>query len=174
MRRSRTDERTNGNIYSASSRRLCVAFFTKYLPTCEFHCWTLDKRNDDTFCRQMTDRLCECVHQKTDLFGCCCFFWVGYVRAVPRLQVCCFAIDGFSFVFVSCVCSGNHLINLFSVRACNFRQTTLLIIKTEIYHTHQIKMMIICDQHTHSLFFLSLSLYSSQTHMKREREIQFN
>lgn len=61
--------------------------------------------------------------------------------------------------FVRRLCSGNHLINLLSVRECNFRQTTLLIIKTEIYHTHQIKMMIICDQHTHSF---------AQTHTQRE------
>lgn len=101
----------------------CVSFFltsTKYLPTCEFHCWT-----EGAFCRQMTDWLRQ-IHN----FFSSRHFFSFLIRCARVYRF--FSLSTFFSVY---------LINLLvCVRArTNFRQTTLLIIKAEIYH--QIKMI---------------------------------
>lgn len=87
----------NGTTYSFSPKpyRLCVAFFTKYLPTCEFHCWTLDKRNDDTFCRQMTDWLCVKKKNIFVRFSFCFFFFSGLGLATFTSSSACFFLSLF-------------------------------------------------------------------------------
>lgn len=121
--------------FSPEDRNMC-GFCTKYLPTCEFHCWALD--NGRCFLSP-DDRLT--VRQKPYFFP---------TRHVYKFFSLHFSVGcWFSFFFtlatvwLICLCTCAH----------NFRQTTLLIIKAEIYH--QIKMINI-------FFVLSvLSLWSS-------------
>lgn len=96
-------------------------FCTKYLPTCEFHCWALD--NGRCFLSP-DDRLT--VRQKPY------FFPTRHVYKFFSLHFsvgCWFSFFRLATVWLICLCTCAH----------NFRQTTLLIIKAEIYH--QIKMI---------------------------------
>lgn len=107
--------------FSPEDRNMC-GFCTKYLPTCEFHCWALST-TEGAFCRQMTDWLCV----KNHIFFLRATFTSFFLFTFQSVVGLVFFT--LATVWLICLCTCAH----------NFRQTTLLIIKAEIYH--QIKMI---------------------------------
>lgn len=111
---------------------MSVWLFAKYLPTCEFHCWALST-NGRCFLSP-DDRL---TVRQNHIFSYAPRLQLFTFQSVVVCSWCVVVIAAVAF-FLLCwlLVATVWLICCLCVRfAHNFRQTTLLIIKTEIYHT---------------------------------------